>query len=96
MRSLSPTLENGPQPVRIVSRGRFGCQAAIPPWNDAVLADLRKRGRVTETTFDMLRPGEYTLCVSVGTRQGTPKIALPLAADRTRRYPLGKMKVLAD
>ena len=94
VRTLAPTLEKEPQPVRILSRGRFGCKAPIPPWNDAVLADLRQHGRVTETVFDMLRPGEYTLCVSVGTRQGTPKIALPLAAGMSRRSPLGKVKVV--
>ena len=94
VRALEPTLERGENRVRRVSHGRFGCKVAIPPWNDAVLADLRKRGRVTETVFDMLRPGEYTLCVSVGNRQGTPKIALPLAAGADRRYPLGKVRVL--
>ena len=91
VRTLAPTLEAGPQPVRRVSRGRFGCKAAIPPWNDQVLADLRQRGRVTETSFEMLSPGEYALCVSVGTRQGTPKIALPLAGGTARRYPIGKV-----
>jgi hypothetical protein len=47
-----------------------------------------------ETSFDMLAPGEYDLCVSVGTRQGTPKIALPLAGGNCRRYPVGKVTVL--
>ena len=97
VRTLEPTLEGGPLTqdmlVRKVSRGRFGFTAPIPPWNDQVLADLRQRGRVTETSFDMLSPGEYTLCVSVGTRQGTPKIALPLAGGNARRYPIGKVTV---
>lgn len=91
VRTLAPTLEAGPQPVRRLSRGRFGCTAPIPPWNDQVLEDLRQRGRVTETSFDLLSPGEYVLCVSVGTRQGTPKIALPLAGGNARRYPIGKV-----
>ena len=91
VRTLAPTLEAGPQPVRRVSCGRFGCRAPIPSWNDQVLEDLRQRGRVTETSFDMLSPGEYALCVSVGTRQGTPKIALPLAGGNARRYPIGKV-----
>ena len=91
VRALAPTLEAGPQPVRRLSRGRFGFTAPIPPWNDQVLEDLRQRGRVTETSFDMLSPGEYVLCVSVGTRQGMPKIALPLAGGNARRYPIGKV-----
>jgi hypothetical protein len=59
-----------------------------------VLSDLREEGRVKETSFDMLAPGEYSFCVSVGDRQGTPVIALPLAGGRDRRYPLGKVRVL--
>ena len=97
VRTLEPTLEGGlltqDRLVRIVSRGRFGFRAPIPPWNDQVLADLRQRGRVTETSFDLLSPGEYALCVSVGTRQGTPKIALPLAGGHARRYQIGKVTV---
>ena len=97
VRTLEPTLEGDPLTqdmlVRKVSRGRFGCKAPIPPWNDQVLEDLRQRGRVTETSFDLLSPGEYTLCVSVGTRQGTPKIALPLAGGHARRYPIGKVTI---
>jgi hypothetical protein len=58
-----------------------------------VLAGLRAKGRMKETSFDMLAPGEYTLCVSVGDRQGTPKIALPIAGGSDRRYPIGKVKV---
>ena len=93
MRAIEPTLDDGPKPVRRVSRGRFGYTAPIPPWNDKVLACLRANGRVTETSFDMLAPGDYTLCISVGTRQGTPKIALPLADGSGRRYPLGRITV---
>jgi hypothetical protein len=88
---VPPTPEKPLPPVRIVSRGRFGYTAPIPPWNDQVLADLRKSGRVTETAHDMLAPGTYTLCVSVGNRQGTPKIALPLAGGNSRRYPVSKI-----
>ena len=78
----------------MISEGRFGFTAPIPPWNDQVLADLRNsQGRVLETSFDMLAPGEYDLCVSVGTRQGTPKIALPIAGGNARRYSIGKVTV---
>lgn len=93
VRMLPPTLEDGTHPITRKSVGRFGCTAAIPPWNDAVLAGLRADGRVTETVHDLLRPGTYRLCVSVGSRQGTPVIALPLANGRDRRYPLGMVKV---
>ena len=94
VRALAPTLEGGQNPVLRVSRGRFGCSAPIPPWNDMVLAGLRKSGRVTERSFDMLVPGEYALCVSVGSRQGTPKIALPLAGGAGRRYQVGHVTIV--
>ena len=90
---LEPTLNNLEYPIIVTTPGRFGCTAPIPPWNDKVLAELRAKGRVTETSFDMLAPGEYTLCVSVGDRQGTPVIALPLAGGNDRRYPVGKVTV---
>ncbi len=37
-------------------------------------------------------PGDYALYVSVGQRDGTPRIALPLAGDDgQRRYKLGQV-----
>ena len=91
--SLYPTLNGEEIPVPVISVGRFGHTAPIPPWNDMVLAGLRAKGRVMETSFDMLAPGEYTLCVSVGDRQGTPKIALPITGGNDRRYPVGRVVV---
>jgi hypothetical protein len=45
-------------------------------------------GRVAPVTL----PGDYALYVSVGQRDGTPRIALPLAGDDgQRRYKLGQM-----
>jgi len=42
-----------------------------------------------------VRPGSYALYVSVGTRTGTPRLGLPLADERQRRYRLGTVEVLA-
>ncbi len=46
-------------------------------------------------TVTMLKPGEYALAVSVGSRIGTPEIALPLEGQvgTTRRYVLGEVVV---
>jgi hypothetical protein len=39
--------------------------------------------------------GEYTLAVSLGDQDGTPRIALPLRGGRPdRRYPLGKIALV--
>ena len=44
----------------------------------------------------ILKPGAYSVYISVGTRTGTPRIALPLAGDDgQRRYKLGSIRVLA-
>ncbi len=44
----------------------------------------------------ILKPGEYAVYISVGTRTGTPRIALPLDGDDgQRRYQLGTIRVLA-
>jgi hypothetical protein len=43
---------------------------------------------------DILKPGTYTVWISVGTRTGTPKIALPLEGDDgQRRYRLGEIRI---
>ncbi len=56
------------------------------------------RAQVQSATFHLpfnLKPGTYEVYVSVGTRTGTPKIALPLAGeDGQRRYRLGKVDIL--
>jgi hypothetical protein len=42
----------------------------------------------------LLKPGVYQVFISVGTRTGTPRMALPLADDDgQRRYRLGRMRV---
>lgn len=94
--ALRPTLEDGEHPLEAVTPCRWGHRAPIPPWNDQVLQTLRAQGRVTETAFDMLRPGTYALCVSVGTAQGLPVIALPLEGGSDRRYRLGTVRVTGE
>lgn len=43
----------------------------------------------------ILKAGVYTLWISVGTRTGTPRIALPLEnEDGARRYKLGEIRIL--
>ena len=93
-KSLAPTLGGVEHPQRVETVCRFGRVVPIPPANDAVLADLRKRGRMTGSVTSLLPPGTYTLCVSAGTLQGVPRIALPLANGTRRRYPVGSLTVL--
>ncbi len=54
--------------------------------------------RAAEATFSLpfnLKPGKYGVFLSVGTRTGTPRIALPLPnEDGQRRYRLGSIDVV--
>ena len=93
MRTLEPAWESEPIAKKVVSSGYFGYSYEIPPWNDYVLLDLRQRGRVLETRHDILKPGKYRLCVSIGRRDGTPVIALPLEGGFGRRYPIGTVEI---
>jgi hypothetical protein len=48
-------------------------------------------GRIAPVT----KPGDYAVFVSVGQRDGTPRLALPLAGDDGQhRYKLGEIKVV--
>lgn len=91
--ALAPTLEGGERAGVAETPCRWGQRTPIPPWNDQVLQTLRAQGRVREEAFDMLAPGCYTMCVSVGSPQGVPVLSLPLKDGKDRRYPLGKVKV---
>jgi hypothetical protein len=43
----------------------------------------------------ILKPGTYTVWISIGARTGTPKIALPLDnEDSQRRYRLGEIRIV--
>lgn len=56
--------------------------------------------RTEEASFVLpfqLRPEQYELFISIGTRTGTPKIALPLAGDDgQRRYRIGTIQVVGQ
>lgn len=59
-------------------------------------AEARQQASTFSLPFN-LKPGNYDVYVSVGTRTGAPRIALPLAGgDGQRRYRLGTLKVVGD
>jgi hypothetical protein len=59
-------------------------------------AETRRHRAEFELAADLVKPGQYDVFISVGSRIGTPRIALPLeAADGHRRYRLGRVEVLA-
>ena len=92
--SLEPKLKGVEKLRQTATSCRFGYSKRIPePDNCVVWA--RQAGRKFPDTFFPLKPGTYTLAVSVGSWQGTPEIALPLEGQigTTRRYAIGKINV---
>ncbi len=69
--------------------------------NDVAVTKLQSRFVVARRFADALgahappvRPGAYDVFVSVGARDGTPRLALPLAGhDGRRRYQVGQIKL---
>ena len=47
-----------------------------------------------DPSVPLLKPGIYTLAVSVGRKDGKPEIALPLEGGIDRIYPVGKIEVV--
>ena len=94
-RSLEPKWEGVEKPVTVESPCTFGFTAAVPNnGNDAILNWCIKNNRNNPgEKVELLKPGVYTLAVSVGRKDGKPEIALPLAGGTDRVYPIGKVIV---
>ena len=77
--------------------------------NDGAWGDLKRKDPATgellddspifkycrELGIELLKPGIYTLAVSVGRKDGKPEIALPLEGGIDRIYPVGKIEVVS-
>ena len=78
------------------------CSLQVGPEGAAEVETLRSELVVARRFVDgprsfarAARPGTYDLFISVGQRDGTPRIALPLAGDDgRRRYRLGRIELL--
>ena len=96
LRELEPTLEAGERPRTATSEVRFGWKRDQLGSPSAAVA-RRHDGRIVvdDGLAHVLPQGTYTLAVSVGRRDGTPRIALPLKGEigKTRRYRLGTISV---
>lgn len=78
-----------------VSECHWGIRTPIPQINDGVFTYTQDHGPAgLDGDVPTLRPGKYRLFVSVGKRDGTPRIALPLKpSDGQRRYEIGTLVV---
>ena len=94
-RSLEPKWGGVEKPLTVESPCTFGYTAEIPDNGNDQILNYCKRENVNDpgTTCVLLKPGVYTLAVSVGTNYGKPEIALPLVGGVDRVYPVGKIEV---
>jgi hypothetical protein len=81
--------------VRTLPVGPPDKAAAVTREAQSVAQDSRPLTGWALPPANILKPGTYTVWVSVGTRTGTPKIALPLGGeDGERRYKLGEIRMV--
>lgn len=97
LRELQVAEPGKAQEVRHDSRCHFGNRVKFPKSGDAVYSALRSLKEMPDWLGDWvptLKPGKYSLYVSVGTRDGSPVIALPLSdGDGQRRYRIGEIEI---
>ena len=92
-RSAEPKWNGVEKPVEVATPCRFGYTASVPK-KDVVLDWFVKHKRnLPGEKVELLKPGVYTLAVSVGRKDGKPEIALPLEGGIDRIYPVGKIEV---
>jgi len=95
--SADPKLGGVERPVSVASRCTVGFRGEIPQINDGVwvYTTVNKIGNfANDTRVPTIGPGEYSLCVSLGDRDGTPRIALPLKGGAGLRYPIGRLTLV--
>jgi hypothetical protein len=93
-KDAKPKLKGVEHPFELESRVRFGYVAAIPQMNDGVWEHEVKDDPKLSGNVPTIAKGVYSLAVSLGDADGTPRIALPLVGGRDdRRYVLGKIEI---
>ncbi len=81
--------------VRALPVGPPGRAVAVGREVKGISQDSKPLAAFALPPANILKPGSYTVWISVGTRTGTPRIALPLEGDDgQRRYRLGDIKIL--
>lgn len=80
------------------SVGAFGLVLPIPTINEGVILPMKELGLYPDIGENVptLKPGTYTLYISVGKPDGTPEIALPIEGKEadSRYYRLGTIRIV--
>jgi len=81
--------------VSVLSDEQFNVRTLVPGPADSAPSRTNERQFVVGRVAPATKPGQYSVFVSVGQREGTPQIALPLANDDGhRRYRLGSLTLV--
>ena len=93
-----PVAEPGKAPeIPVTATLRCGIVTPIPVMNDGVIVQLKRFGKYPPFSENVptVKPGVYSLYISVGRMDGKPVIALPLKEnDGARRYKIGEITVV--
>lgn len=94
-RKAHPTWNGAERPFRTDSTVHFGFVHKLPRFNDPVQWVTEERDKIHRfgENVPTLPGGAYDLAVSVGARDGTPEIALPMKGRAGLRYIIGKLTV---
>ncbi len=97
-RDAEPKKGEAESPVSLSTRCTVGFKGDIPEINDGVwvYTVVNKIGNfASDKRVPTIEPGVYTLCASLGSPDGTPRIALPLKGQigESRRYAVGRIAV---
>jgi len=95
VKTLPVAAVNASSEVKHVSECKAGIETPIPVINDGVVKYLKENKDFPfGESVPTIRPGTYQLYISVGKRDGSPVLALPLDDnDGARRYRIGKIVV---
>jgi hypothetical protein len=96
VKSLAPAALGKAKETTHTASCRVGIVTPIPTINEGVILRMKQRGTYPPfgDNVPTLRPGTYSVYISVGRADGTPVIALPLAGDDgKRRYKIGTIDV---
>lgn len=78
--------------VSVLTDERFNLRDLVPGAAGVAPRQTNNSSFVIGQIAPVTQPGQYTVFISVGQRDGTPKISLPLPEnDGQRRYRLGQI-----
>ena len=93
-RELRPKIDGVEYPKTVVSECHFGYVHRVKTFGDRREKEARELGYIGEDgMMPTVKPGVYTLAVSLGRADGKPEIALPLSGGRDLVYPIGMIEL---